>query len=258
MLLCNIKGYFSLAMMNLVFFSFMLLCPAGILISTGETGGIEPLVVSGMFMMVFFVIINFPMLVVASNAVSIDEENRSFAFRELLRTGIAKMQMCSLGIAINFVLFSFYTFVLSMTKVFGDNMAVAAFSALLLIIEIVISDFLFIYVHETIRLKDFKNSYYSAKKAFHRDLKMTYSFITITIITGLTMAYLAYVFIDGFFDIATVLNKPNVPVDMQLATLHCMLSFIILILLNTVNLTAKGILIRRIREKEKEDLKYIA
>jgi hypothetical protein len=258
MLLCNIKGYFSLAMINVLFFALVLLCPAGLLISSGETASMEPLIVSGLFIMVIFVIINFPMLVIASNVVKLDEENRSFAFMELFQTGIPKMQMCSLGIAINFVLFTIYTFVLSMTQVFGDTQAVVAFSALLLIVEIVAGDFLYIYVHETIRLGNFKTSYESAKKAFQRDLKLSYSFATLTIITGLTMAYLAYIFVDGFLDIATVLNNPNVPVDMQLAVLHCLLSFIILILLNTINLTAKGMLIRRIREKEKEDLKYVA
>ena len=204
------------------------------------------------------VIINFPMLVIASNAARIDGENREFAISELLTTGIPKLQMLSLGAGINFVLFSFYIFLLTMSFTFGGSDTMIAFLAFIMIAETGLANFIFIYVAETIKLRNFKTSYNEAKISFHRDPKLIWGFMPVSVLLALTMCYLVYDFADAFSDIAAVMSNSNAAIDMQHAVLHAMLSAIMLVLLNTLSLAAKGMLVRRIRIREKEASKYIA
>ena len=257
MLLCNIKAYLSLVIMNTLFFALTILCPALVYSLLGGTSGMEPALVSGMLVITVFMLANFLMLTAATNAVSIDAENRTFAISELFRTGITRLQMCMLGAGVNFVLFTFYIFIIFMLLVFAGQQAAMAAGSLILLAEAVISVFLFVYVTETVRAGDFKKAYSLAAESWRRYPRLMYGFIPVCIILCLTMAYLVYTFADGMADIARVVNEAAV-LDMQQAVLHCMLSVIFLVLLNTLNLTAKGMLIRRMDELKKEDQKYIA
>ncbi len=257
LLLTNIKVYACLVAMNVIFFALMLFCPIGIYLITGDTSGNGLIIVSAMLALIIFLLMNFPMITVAVNAVKVDEENRAFAISELAQSGISKIQMWMLGAGINFVLFSFYLLIATLTWTFAGLETMVALSAFIAIIEFALSTFLYIYVSETIKLKDFKTAYGSTRGYFSKYPKLIYGFIPLMVIMGLTMCYLVYSFLEAAYNIAAVMNNPNVPVDLQSAVLHGTLAVVFLVLLNTICLTAKGVLVRYIQRYEKERQKYV-
>lgn len=258
MLLNNIKAYFALVVMNLLFFALLLLVPSGVFIALQEPAlGVQAPIAAGMSATIIFLICNFMMLTISANAVKFDAGNSSFRFRDLLQCGISKWKMCMMSIGFNFIVFTAYFFLVAVLKTLADNTVLIPFLSFILLAEIIISVYFYVLVWETNSTGDFKPAVYAAFSKIRKYPKLTYGFLPMCIIFGLVTAYLIYAFLNGMWNIVTVMQRPELAIDMQQSVLHVLFSSFLLILLNTINLCAKGIFLRAIERKEQEVKRFI-
>lgn len=258
MLLNNIKAYFALVFMNLCFFALLLLIPSGLFVALQDPVMVnEAPIVAAISAVLIFLVCNFLMLTIANNTVNFAEQDCSFKFRDLFKTGISKWKICMMSIGFNFIVFTVYFFIAALMKTFTDNQTLIASFSFVILVEIFISVYFFIFVSETNNLGDFRKGASLAWTEFKKYPKLTYGFLPGAIIFGLVMAYLVYAFLDGMWGIITVMQRPEIAVDMQSCVLHVLLSSFMLVLLNTINLSAKGMFIKAIHQKDKEVKRFV-
>ncbi len=253
MLFNNIKAYFALVVMNLIFFALILLVPSGLFVALQDPAiAAEAPIVSGMAASIIFMICNFLMLTIASNAVNYAQQDCEFRFRDLFKSGVSIWKLCMMSIGFNFIAFTIYFFFGALLKTFADQETLIASLAFILLVEILLSVYLFLLVVETNASGDLKTGTSTAWKNFRKYPKLTYGFMPVCIIFGLVGAYLTFAFLNGMWNIITVMQRPEVAIDMQLSVLHVLFSSFLLILLNTINLCAKGMFARAIDRKDNE------
>lgn len=246
LLLSNIKSYACMVVMNILFFIAVLFLPFVIYFLPVSLSADDFLLVISLIVCAVFTIVNFPMLVLAQNIVDLGERDEAFAVKDLFKTNIFWKQIFGIGIGVNFVVLSFIIAVFVFAKLTTSTEILVTFSTFMLFVELFITVYNYLFINKANALGKLPG-FGNILTLIGKNAKLIYSFCAVYILTSLVNCYLIYMFFSGMDALITFILKDQAYSDLQLSFLHAGFSLVLLVLFNTVSLTAKAQLFRTIQ-----------
>ena len=245
----NIKSYACLVVMNVLFLGLVLFTPFLIYfipngISTGDMLLIASLIVGSIF-----IIVNYPMLILTQNIVDLGEMDEAFSLKDLFKTNLSWRRIFAIGIAINFVIISFIIALFVFSQLSASTDIIISFATFLLFVQLFASLFNYIYINRA-NDQNKLQSFGCIMALIGRHAKLFYCFFGVYVLISLINCYLVCIFFSGMDELLTFVVKGQSLADVQLSFIHAGFSIVILVLFNTVSLTAKAQLYRTIRGLE--------
>lgn len=258
LLLKNIKAYAILVVLNLVFFGLLLLAPAGVFVSIYNPGAEQQsMLIAAMVAAFVFTAVNYPMLAIAHRTAELGDRNAEFSVKDLFKIGIKWRIVAATGVCVNFIAVTLWVMLAAvMSQAAGPEIMMAAFS-IAAIISIVGSLFSFIYVGKCLDSGDFRTSWKAAKRVFSKHAKPVFGFIAAYLAACLLLIYLGYDFINSLDKVMGVFFRQDTFIDMQQSMMHALMSAAFIVLFNTINLAAKGMLCLRLKQEDSAPKKYL-
>lgn len=251
----NTKSYFYILLLNLVFFALILLVPSLSFYIVAEMREYSQApIIAGMSGIIIYTLVNFPMMVLSQNIINKAEKKPDYSFKDIFHIEGSWLQIFSLGAGVNFVYISFVIAITLLLNSIAGTQTTISILGSLLIISIFISFFNYYFANFTNIDKSYKNSFSITKSKLSSQVKLVSGFFIGNVIISLVCAYLIYTFIFAMDGLISFSLNFNTTMDLSMCMMHSTMSAAFLIIFNTVNLAAKGILLFRLQEPPKNPL----